>query len=95
MNNPFYYANIWHGGNKKIVGEIIPLDHYQQLLKQRYTLWSFTGRTATVCIVTNDPQVTRLIALDFATMFMKGTYVTISVDLKELTSTTTAGSPPP
>lgn len=95
MNNPFFYANVWHGGDKKIVGEIIPLSHYQTLLKLGYTLFSFSGRKATVCIVTNDRQVTRLIALDFATMFMKGSYVTISVDLKNLTSTTTNGSPPP
>jgi len=94
-NTPFYYANVWHGGDGKIVGEIIPLDHYQRLLKMGYKLWSFTGRTATVCIVTNDFPVTREIALDFAVMFMKGRYVTVNVDLKNLTSTTTAGSPPP
>jgi len=95
MINPFFYANIWHGGDNKIVGEIIPMSRYQQLIKMGYTLWSFTGRKATVCVVTNDRQVTRLIALDFASMFMKGSYVTISVDLKNLTSTTTVGSPPP
>lgn len=95
MNNPFYYANIWQGGDNKIVGEIIPLEHYQTLLKMGYQLWSFTGRKATVCVVTNDRPVTRKLALDFATMFMKGSYVTISVDLKNLTSTTTNGNPPP
>lgn len=93
--NPFFYALVWHGGDDKIVGEIIPIDHYQTLLKMGYKLWSFTGRTATVCIVTNDRIVTRLQALDFAIMFMKGRYVTITVNLKDLTSTTTVGSPPP
>jgi hypothetical protein len=92
MTNPFYYAKLWHGGGNKITGEIIPLVDYQELLAMGYKLWSFTGRTATIAIVTNDYFVTRTEALDFAIMFMKGTYATISVDLKPLATKVTFGS---
>lgn len=95
VNQPFYYANIWRGGDNKIVGEIITYQRYQECLNSRYRLWSFTGHRATVCIVTNGAGITRANALDFAIMFMKGTYVTITVDLDKCTSTTIAGSPPP
>lgn len=91
-NNPFYYAKLWHGGGNKITGEIIPLADYSELLHMGYKLYSFTGRTATVCIVTNDYFVTRAEALDFAIMFMKGAYATITVDLAKLDATITFGS---
>jgi hypothetical protein len=94
-NNPFYYAEVWHNTPNTLVGNILDLPTYTQYLKSGAKLWSFTGRKATVCIVTTDILVTRLEALDFATMFMRGTYVTVTVDLKNLTSTTTNGSPPP
>ena len=95
MNNPFYYAEIWHSTPKLVVGSMVDLPTYQRYIKGGCRLFSFTGRIATVCIVTNDEDISRLQALDFATMFMRGTYVTITVDLKNLTSTTVNGKPPP
>lgn len=95
MITPYHYARIWRGLDKKIIGQILTLPEYQTDLKLGATLWSFTGRRATVCIVTFENDVYRETALDFAIMFMKGTYVTITVDLANLPSTTTNGSPPP
>ena len=95
MTNPFYYATVWRGMYAQVIGEIISLETYQKYLKEGQTLHSFTGRQATVCVISADPTINRSMKLDFATMFMKGTYVTISVDLKNLTSTTTKGTPPP
>jgi hypothetical protein len=95
MNNPFYYAKVWKGQGDKLNGQILDIEEYLFLLKKGHILFSFTGRKATVCVLTENSLITRLQALDFATMFMRGTYVTISVDLKNLTSTTAAGTPPP
>lgn len=92
MSNPFYYAKLWHGGGNKITGEIIAIEDYKELIHMGYKLWSFTGRAATVAIVTNDYFVTHAEALDFAIMFMKGSYVTISVDLAKLDAKIIFGS---
>jgi hypothetical protein len=95
MTSPFYYAVVWRGKQDKILGTMLTIQEYQSDLKYGAKLWSFTGRKATVCVVTFDNIITRETALDFAIMFMKGKYVTIAVDLKTLTSTATAGSEPP
>lgn len=95
MNNPFYYAVVWRGEGDVLIGEILDIERYQDRIYQGYRLHSFTGRKATVCVLDNDRTIERIHKLDFATMFMRGAYVTISVNLRDLTSTTTAGSPPP
>jgi hypothetical protein len=94
-NNLFYYVKVWCGLGKSLNGTLINIQEYQSLLHSGYVLHSFTGRVATVCVVSQDLGITRIQKLDFATIFMKGEYVTISVDLKNLTSTTTIGKPPP
>lgn len=95
MSNPFYYAQIWRDNKGAIIGEIIDIKEYVALLRGGLRLHSFTGRTATVCLLDEDVTITREMKLDFAIIFMKGRYVTITVNLKDLTSTTTTGSPPP
>jgi len=89
MNNPFHYAIVWRGNSSNLVGAIIDIDEYKDLLKKRYTLHSFTGRTATVCLISQDETITRNEKLNFAIMFMAGKYKTIHVDLNKLTSKTT------
>ena len=89
MNNPFHYAIVWRGNSSNLVGAIIDIDEYKDLLKKRYTLHSFTGRTATVCLISQDESITRNEKLNFAIMFMAGKYKTIHVDLNKLTSKTT------
>ena len=89
MNNPFHYAIVWRGNSSNLVGAIIDIDEYKDLLKKRYTLHSITGRTATVCLISQDETITRNEKLNFAIMFMAGKYKTIHVDLNKLTSKTT------
>lgn len=93
--NPFFYATVWRGGYAEVVGQIIDLKTYQAYLKEGQSLHSFTGRTATVCVLSADTTVTRAMKLDFAIMFMQGKYETITVNLAELTSTTTKPNQPP
>jgi len=93
--NPFYYAFVWKPESGKLRGEIIDIQDYLARLKMGGRLHSFTGRKATVCVVDFDHTISREQKLDFAAMFMRGEYVTISVDLKNLTGEVKRGTPPP
>jgi len=95
MNNPMYYAVVWWGGDGRLIGTMLELQDYLQNLKHGYELQSFAGRTATVCILSKDKEITREQKLDFAVMFMKGMYQTIYVNLRTLESETVIGSQPP
>lgn len=95
MNNPFYYAMVWKPEFGKLHGEILTLAEYTERLKMGARLHSFTGRTATVAVIDFDQTISREQKLDFAVMFMRGDYVTITVDLKYLTSEIKHGTPPP
>lgn len=93
-NPPFFYLQVWRGRDE-ILACVLDMPMYMDALKHDFKLWSFAGRVATVCCVTDDKSITREDCLRWATRFVKGDYQTISVDLDKLEATATRGQPTP
>lgn len=91
----FYHFRCWRGGERKVVGEQLSIFEYQAFIHDGWHIVGFDGRRGTVCILIQDMTITRLDCLAYAIAFMDGQLVNINVNLKDLTSTTTAVTPPP
>lgn len=96
-NPPFYYLKAWRNGDKKALASILTFEEYLTMVGKPFTtLHSFTGLTATVCVLSHrDDNLIRVDKLKIAIDFMRGHYVQYDVNLDKLTVTTTYGKPPP
>jgi len=94
---PFYQLEVFLDGWRMPAFRILDIPEYTWMLKAKYKLWSFPGKTCTVCCVTNRENITREHCLKAASDFTKGNYIVTYVDLYNLTSYVENGSvhPPP
>jgi len=80
--NPIYYLHIWEGRDELIFKLI---DRYEFASVERHaedvSIFNFKGQKANVFVICEANLVKRGKALEIASKFMHGVYITIAVDL--------------
>lgn len=92
---PFFQLEAWQANNGSVNFSELTIPEYMSRRKTGWKLFAFNGKRANVMVVTNDTLLTEEQALKAASAYMSGDYIRIDIDLDNLTSTATKGTPPP
>lgn len=83
ISNPQHNYSIWRS-DFGVIGSLEDIHTINDWLRYhptQYRKWRFTGRAATVLIVTTDETITRKEALKYASMIVSGSFAVCSFDL--------------
>lgn len=81
---PFFHYSIWKNANDKVIGRELSIFEWIASKKRDCMQWDFKGKTAHCFVTTDDNDIDRKEALDFCIKAMAGDFITVEVDLKEL-----------
>lgn len=88
-----YRLLLWVGKSTSPNMKELDMFEWNKLDFEEGYIFSFKGQRANVFTFSTDTEITREIALECATKFMDGNYVTIAIDLNRCTGSTNPGTP--
>ena len=92
MRRENFFLHVWEGEKSHLFEVIEPLTF--DVMKRdnpEHSKWLFGGKWANVFVIASDEGITREIALELATKYMKGDYEIQTVNLKTCTSSVEHG----